>query len=358
MRFYIIIIVFFISLNSLCSNHLKLVVGTHIKDEEKGLYFCQFNENTGKFTNKKKYLNIYGSSVVSQVLIDDYVLTCGVGSSDNNLSSIYTQTYTIKQFSSEGARPCYVSVSPNRKFLFTANIGGGSVSSFSFNKNTGEICFISKVEIPAKGKAFKPHAAVPSPDGRFLFVPDIAGSRINKISISSDGKLRYNTDIDSKKFKGPRHFCFDKEGKTAYLVNQTGEAVTIFRYHAENGDLEEIGHEQSLPDDMLDINNHISEIKIHPSGKFVYVANRGHDSLTLYERDTQSGLLKFKECTPSQGKAPWSFDITPNGKFILCSNNKTGNIAVFSVDVESGKLKFSGEVLSLDKAISSIKLFY
>ena len=105
---------------------------------------------------------------------------------------------------------------------------------------------------------------IPSPDGKLLFVPDIAGTRLNKLSISSDGKLSCLEDITSKNFKGPRHFCFDSEGKAAYLVNQTGEAVTVFKYEQSNGNLIEIGHEQSLPNDKLNINNHISEIKIHP----------------------------------------------------------------------------------------------
>ena len=344
-------------INFLLADDLKMVVGTHVKDGTKGVYFYNFNEKSGDFSKRLKVLDIYGSSVVSSKAVNKYIFTCGAGTERNQLTSVNLQNYTIKQFSSEGDKPCYVSVSPNNKFVFTANIVGSSVTSFGLNKSTGELQFISKVVIPPKGKAFKPHAAVPSPDGRFLFVPDIAGTRINKISISSDGKLRHSKDINSKNFKGPRHFRFDLEGKTAYLVNQTGEAVTIFRYHAENGELEEIGHEQSLPDDQLNINNHISEIKIHPSGKFVYVANRGHDSLTLYHRNKENGLLKFVECTASEGNAPWSFDITPNGKFILCSNNKTGNIAVFTVDQQTGKLKFTGEELKINRPISSIKLF-
>ena len=74
-------------------------------------------------------------------------------------------------------------------------------------------------------------------------------------------------------------------------------------------------------------------------------------------RQQHIGLLKFIECTTSQGNAPWSFDISPNGKFILCSNNKTGNIAVFSINQESGKLQYTGKELILEKPISSIKLF-
>ena len=336
---------------------MKLVIGTHVKNDVKGVYFYNFDCEKGTFGKNLKELDIYGSSIIGGKAINGFVYTCGAGTEENQLSSISLQDFKVYQVSSKWAKPCNVSICPDEKYLYTANIGGGTISSFSFDKLTGKISFISSLSIPAKGKSFKPHAVVPSPDGRFLFVPDIAGTRINKISISDEGKLRYDKDINSKKIKGPRHFCFDSKGKTAYLVNQTGEAVTIFRYYKKTGGLEEIGHEQSLPDDQLDINNHISEIKIHPSGKFIYVANRGHDSLTLYHRDQQTGLLSFKNCTPSQGNSPWSFDITPNGKLLLCSNNKTGNIAVFTIDQESGKLQFNGESLKLERPISSIKLF-
>ena len=116
------------------SAELRLVVGTHVKDN-KGLHFYSFNEETGKFGKLEKKLNVFGSSVLSLKAVNGHIFSCGAGEGNNEVTSINLSDYSIKQVSSRGLKPCYVSVSPNDNFLFVANIQGNSVCSFKLDKS-------------------------------------------------------------------------------------------------------------------------------------------------------------------------------------------------------------------------------
>ena len=116
-----------------------------------------------------------------------------------------------------------------------------------------------------------------------------------------------------------------------------GEAITVFNY--KDGNLIELENIQSLPNDQLEINNHIAEIKIHPSGKFVYASNRGHNSLALFQRDTKAGLLRFDRCFSSGGESPWSFAISAKGDYLYCTNNKSHNLVTYKIDQDNGFLE-------------------
>jgi 6-phosphogluconolactonase len=336
---------------------LSLVIGTRVADGEKGLYSCEFNVKTGKLSEPSLKYNTFGTTIVAHEKANGVIYTCGSGLSNKEAGYVkaFKEGELISESSSYGNQPCYVSTDIERKFLFLANISNGIVSCLNLNE-AGEITGLaSKIAVTPLKKAFKPHAIVSSVDGRFLFVPDIGGGRIVKLSLDrQSGKLKFVESIVSKDFVGPRHFTFDQEGKTGYLVNQMGEAVTVFRYDAKDGKLTQIGHEQSLPDDKLTINNHIAEIKIHPSGKYVYVSNRGHNSVTLYNRDQKTGELSFVECVSSEGLAPWSFVLGPQGRYLFCSNSKSNNLAVFKIDPKDGRLAYTGEQVSVRSPVSVV----
>ncbi len=168
----------------------------------------------------------------------------------------------------------------------------------------------------------------------------------------ANGKLKYLDSIQSELFQGPRHMTFDPEGKRVYMVNQTGEAITVFVY--DKGVLKILGNVQTVPDDKLDINNHIAEIKLHPTGQYVYASNRGHDSLVLFQRDLATGRLKFDRCFSSGGQAPWSFAISAKGDFLYCSNNKSNNLLTYKIDPANGHLKPVSKPVSVPNPASVI----
>lgn len=318
----------------------EIFIGTHSKGQEQGLYKSKISE-LSIAKNIKQLSNKFGTTIVLHKKGSSFIYTCGVGEKQQaGVLRCYdiVSGKIIDSVSSGDLRPCYLAFSKDQKYLFVSNIKNGSVCSIELNNDGTFGPQISRIEIEPKGKRFAPHACVLSPEGEYLFVPDIAGNRICRLKFSpSTGELKYLDSISSENFTGPRHMTFDKQGLRAYLVNQMGEAITVFNY--KDGNLIELENIQSLPNDQLEINNHIAEIKIHPSGKFVYASNRGHNSLALFQRDTITGLLRFDRCFSSGGESPWSFAISTKGDYLYCTNNKSHNLVTYKIDQDNGFLE-------------------
>jgi 6-phosphogluconolactonase len=90
-----------------------------------------------------------------------------------------------------------------------------------------------------------------------------------------------------------------------------------------------------------------ADIHVHPSGKFLYGSNRGHDSIALFQIDPKNGTLKFLECVSTQGKSPRAFGIDPTGSYLIAANQTTGNLVVFGIDRKAGGLTPTGQTVDL-----------
>ena len=85
----------------------------------------------------------------------------------------------------------------------------------------------------------------------------------------------------------------------------------------------------------------------HPSGKFLYGSNRGHDSVVVYAIEPETGRLKLVEHEPTGGQTPRNFAIDPTGSFLLAENQSSGTIVVFRIDPSSGALEPTGQVVNV-----------
>src|SRR5262249_17083211 len=145
---------------------------------------------------------------------------------------------------------------------------------------------------------------------------------------------------------GPRHFAFHPSGKFAYVINEMANTVTAFAYDASRGVLTEIQSVATLPDRYKDT-SHTAEVVVHPSGKFLYGSNRGHDSLAIFAIDPATGKLTTRGHQSTGGKTPRNFAIDPSGKWLLAENQGSGTIVVLQVDPQTGGLTPSGHQLEV-----------
>ena len=143
---------------------------------------------------------------------------------------------------------------------------------------------------------------------------------------------------------GPRHFAMDPTGRHLYAINELNNTITAFDYDASHGALEESQTVSTLPDKFTSLNT-AAEIAIHPSGKFLYGSNRGHDSLVVYAVDETTGKLTLVEHQSTLGKTPRAFGIDPTGNFLLVANQASDNIVIFRIDPKTGRLKATGQTL-------------
>jgi 6-phosphogluconolactonase len=149
---------------------------------------------------------------------------------------------------------------------------------------------------------------------------------------------------------GPRHLSFHPEADYAYAINELNSTITIFGYEPAKGRLEAIQTITTLPPDF-DGENYTAEIVVHPSGKFVFGSNRGHDSIAVFRVNLESGKLDPVQVTATQGKTPRNFAVDPTGKYLLAENQDSDTIVVFRIDPSDGRLTATGHSLEVPKPV-------
>ncbi|HZY88839.1 MAG TPA: beta-propeller fold lactonase family protein, partial [Gemmataceae bacterium] len=140
---------------------------------------------------------------------------------------------------------------------------------------------------------------------------------------------------------GPRHFAFHPSGKFAYVINELNSTVTAMSYDAERGALTKIASVSTLPTGYKG-NTTTAEVVVHPSGKFLYVSNRGQDSIAVFRIDSETGKLTAAGRQGAGVKVPRNFVVDPSGKFLLVANQDGDSVIVFRIDADSGKLTPTG----------------
>ncbi len=184
------------------------------------------------------------------------------------------------------------------------------------------------------------HSATLSPDNRFAIFCDLGTDQIFSYALDPAAvKLTPANPpfVATAPGAGPRHFKFGADGQHAYVINEMGGTIAAYDYAAATGTLTPRQTLPTLPADFKGENT-TAEIRVHPSGKFLYGSNRGHDSVAVFAIDPTTGLLTPVEIVASGGKTPRNFALSPDGKWLVCAHQDSGNLTVFRVDPATGKL--------------------
>ena len=263
--------------------------------------------------------------------------------------------------STVGGGPAHVSVAG--RMVFAANYGGGSVAAYqiqgdgtlkphsAFAQHTG-----SSVNT-ARQKGPHAHAVTPDPSGRFLYVPDLGLDQVLVYRVdAAAGTLTPATPPFASVLPagaGPRHIAIAKDGRHAYVITEMLCTIVGFDRNTSTGALTPVQTISTLPAGQAVAEGFsTAEVLLHPSGKFLYGSNRGHDSLVVYAVDQASGTLTLVQHIPTGGKTPRAFNIDPSGAFLVAGNQNSDTIAVFRIDAATGKLTSTGQTVSVGKPVS------
>jgi 6-phosphogluconolactonase len=250
-----------------------------------------------------------------------------------------------------------VSLDGTGHYVLEANYGGGFVEVYSLAADGSldqPTAFVqhegSSVHPQRQTKPYA-HWFRTDPTNKFGLVADLGTDHIVVYRFDQNtGKL---TPHDPPFFKvnggsGPRHLAFHPNGKWLYGVQEISNEVIAFKWDAKKGTLSQFQAVKTLPADYQEPNT-AAEIAVRDDGKFLYVTNRGHDSIVVYSIDAKSGELTLVQRVPSRGKVPRYFTFDPSGKWLIVSNQEGGNLSIFSVDRKTGELAPKGEPVSLVK---------
>jgi len=241
----------------------------------------------------------------------------------------------LNQRPTGGTAPCHLALDGQRRNLLVVN-RGGSVAVFPVAAD-GKL---GEARVVALEKNARPQGVAVDPAGRFAFVCDGGLDQLARYQLdAAAGKLGLATAV--KVGPGPRHLAFRPDGRFAYLVHEKGSTVTAFAYTAAMGKLAEVQQVSTVPP-YFDGPNAPAEIALHPNGKFLYVSNRGHNSVVLFAVDAEKGTLTYVEEQGTGGKKPVHFGIQPSARHMAIVNQDSDTVLASRIDAGNGRLKPSG----------------
>lgn len=258
-----------------------------------------------------------------------------------------------------GTSPCYVLVDPSGKHVLVANYGNGILSVYPVEEGgrLGEASHVVQHEgSSSHRRQAGPHAhsVTMDPAGRHVLACDLGVDRVFVYRLEH-GRLVPNAlpfaQVSSG--AGPRHTDYHPSGRFVFVNNEIDSTLSAFAYDAEAGTLQIVDTRSTLPDDFPG-NNSTAQVRVHPNGRFVYVSNRGHDSIALFEIDPQRGKLRPLGHEPTQGKTPRNFNIDPSGTFLYAANQNTNTIVTFRIDGQTGRLSATGQVTEVPAPVCVI----
>lgn len=262
--------------------------------------------------------------------------------------------FYINRTPSGGLGPCYILTDRAGANVLVANYRGGSVSVLPVLPNGGIAPFKTTIRHSGHGpnpkRQDRPHAhcIILDPSNRFALAADLGTDEILVYAYSAREPRLSATGFSAalKPGAGPRHITFHPSGNFVYSSNELNSTITVFAYDGVAGRLSEVESLSSLPRNCT-IENYPAEILVHPSGRYLYASNRGHDSIAVWEIDSGSGRLTPRQHQPTLGAWPRHFTFDPAGRRLLAANQNSGTVAVFDIDPSTGQLASIGHAISV-----------
>jgi 6-phosphogluconolactonase len=341
-------------------------VGTYTtKTESKGIYTYEFDADTGRLTPKGLAAETPDPSWVAVHPGGKYLYAANEAGKASTVSAFAVDVKSgkltlLNQMPSLGEDPCYLSFDKTGKYVLVANYSSGTIAVFPIlaEGRLGEHTAMVKdagATGPNKKHQEGPHAhwIETSPDNRFVLVADLGLDEVLVYKLdATSGTLTPNEPAFArlKAGSGPRHAVFYPNGKFVFAVSELSSTATSFAYDVKKGTLKETGTASTLPPGFSGRND-VAETAVHPNGKFLYVSNRGNDSIAILSIHPGNRTLAPAGGIPTGGKEPRHFAIDPSGKYLLAENQFSNNIVVFKIDPATGGLTPTGQVVEVPSPV-------
>lgn len=326
--------------------NLYLIVGSYATPQEEGIKVYAWNNEKGEATYVSGLAGISNPSY--QVVTADGERIYSVGEDDGLTSTAHALSFDkangkltlMNTQLTQGGAPCYINITPDGKSVITANYMGANISlipldsSGRLTENVKTIAFTGEGEIKNRQDQPHLHCVEFTPDGKHLLANDLGTDKIHVFPLNSDGKLdeKAGFDINLEPASGPRHICFSKDGRFAYLINEISGKVTTLSYDGKS-----LTPIQYIEADTVNAQGS-ADIHLSPDGKFLYASNRlKADGIAVFSVNQETGLLA-KVGYQLTGIHPRNFVITPDGKYLLVACRDSNLIQIFSRDEKTGLL--------------------
>lgn len=348
---------------------LRVYIGTYTRGESRGIYLLELSLQRGELVDRGLAGEIENPSFLAIHPNRRWLFAVGEtstfrGAAGGAVSALEIDAATgkltlLNQQSSQGGAPCHIVVDPAGKHVLVANYTGGSVIVLPVGEDgrLGEAtAFVqhrgSSVD-PQRQRGPHAHSINVDAAGRFAVAADLG---LDQLLVYRFDVQRGTLQPNDTPFatvapgSGPRHFAFHPSGRYAYAINEMASTITAFSYDAQRGTLKELHTITTLPAGFSGRNS-TAEVQVHPSGRFVYGSNRGHNSLAVFRVDEETGRLTAAGHQPSGGSTPRNFGIDPTGQYLLAANQDSHNVVLFRIDPQTGALEPTGREVKVPSPV-------
>ena len=341
-----------------------MLVGTYTSGSSTGIYVYRFNTKTGD-ADYVSEANAVNPSYLAISANERYVYSVGENSEKDAVVYAFSfdrptgRLHLLNMQPINSSGPCYVATDRSGRFVTTANYSGGTVSVLPLATD-GSLQPVEKVFCfegvgPDVRRQEKPHlhSTVFSPDRKYLFAADLGSDKLHRFDVNATTPFLTTGTPEAYTLEpgsGPRHLTFHPNGKFAYLINELSGKVTVFHY--DNGHLESV---QYIVSDTSPSNSDKGSADIHvsPDGRFLYASNRANtNNIAIFSINQADGQLTTIGFQPTE-LHPRNFIITPDGKFLLAANRDSNSIQIFKINKKTGLLKekITQKITTVDRPV-------
>jgi 6-phosphogluconolactonase len=346
-----------------------MYTGTYSVRGSEGIYVYEFTRSKGTFEQVQALKTLEGPGFLAVHPSGKFLYSVNGGAMPGQQKPGSVSAYAIDQStgklslinhqSSYGTGPCHVTTDHSGKLIFVSNYREGNLTVFpvrgdgSVGTISDSIRFTGSSANKQRQEKAHVHSATVSPDNRFVLVADLGSDKVYSFAIDlANGKLNpaKKPFVEVKPGSGPRHLTFDPKGNFVYLAEELTSSVASFSYNKETGALALLQDlVASLPADFTGANTS-ADIHTDAAGKYLFMSNRGHQSLAIYAID-RDGKVAFKYSEPTQGEKPRNFLVDPKNEYVFAAHQDTDNIVVFKWDAKKGKLTSTGTQIKVPSPI-------
>ncbi len=335
---------------------MLLYVGTYTETDSQGIELYKFHSDSGHMEFIKTFSHIPNPSYLylAQNGRTLFAVNELVGSREKPEGAISAFSVNpdngdlkfINSISSEGRAPCYLSLSASNRFLLVNNYLDGKAMSVNLlgSGALGEpvsiLHFVGSGPVKGRQDASHVHSINPDPQNRFVVTADLGTDKLSVFRLNaSDGTL---SEVEAAAAQtapgaGPRHTAFTADGRTVFVANELNSTVEAFRFNSQTGSLVHLQTIRTLPGKYTG-KNYPADIHLSPDNRYLYVSNRGHESIAIFSLDKLTAELSFVATQSVFGSWPRNFVLSKDGNWLLVANQKSRNIVVFRRNQTNGLL--------------------